>query len=145
MMISDWAHDERCSRRPTSVKIIPVNRRTASGHGFSRLLTAALAVVGIQGSVIATDVTAGGGGPPFITDDPEPVDFHHWEVYVASIHTNFGGQWAGTFPHVEVNYGAAPNLQLHVIAPWSYTAGPSQPTVFGYGATELGMKSVSYT
>jgi hypothetical protein len=83
---------------------------------------------------------AGGGGPPFITDDPEPVDYKHWEVYFASIHSNMGGAWAGTAPHIEVNYGAAPNLQLHVIAPWSYTAGPNQPTVFGYGATELGMK-----
>jgi len=25
------------------------------------------------------------GGPPFNTDDPQPVDFRHWEYYVSSI------------------------------------------------------------
>ena len=24
-------------------------------------------------------------GPPFLTDDPEPVEYEHWEIYVASI------------------------------------------------------------
>jgi len=24
-------------------------------------------------------------GPPYITDDPEPVEYQHWEVYLASI------------------------------------------------------------
>src|SRR4051812_1544561 len=80
------------------------------------------------------------GGPPFTTDDPQPVDFRHWEVYFASIHSNMGGMWTGTAPHVEVNYGAVPNVQLHVIAPWSYVAGSGTPTSFGYGTTEFGVK-----
>jgi len=85
-------------------------------------------------------VAKAGGGPPFITDDPEPVDFLHWEVYIASQTFHQFGQFSGTLPHLEVNYGAAPNLQLHVIAPMAYLAGAGQPNQYGYGDTELGMK-----
>ena len=28
--------------------------------------------------------TVAWAGPPFVTDDPEPVELHHWEVYLAS-------------------------------------------------------------
>jgi len=80
------------------------------------------------------------GGPPFITDDPEPVDFQHWEVYFASIDYRQFGYTTGTLPHLEVNYGAVPNLQLHVIAPMAYYQGPSGPFAYGYGDTELGAK-----
>ena len=24
-------------------------------------------------------------GPPFFTDDPQPVDFKHWEFYISSV------------------------------------------------------------
>ena len=29
----------------------------------------------------------GAAGPPFKTDDPQPVDLHHWEFYLASQQT----------------------------------------------------------
>ncbi len=85
-------------------------------------------------------LSATGGGPPFNTDDPEPVDFRHWEVYFASIYSHTPGLVSGTFPHFEVNYGAAPNLQLHIIGPVAFNdpAGGSQ--TYGYGDTELGAK-----
>ncbi|MBU6296994.1 MAG: hypothetical protein KGJ79_03460 [Alphaproteobacteria bacterium] len=35
-------------------------------------------------------------GPPFITDDPEPVDLHHWEVYAFSAATQVKGDFGGT-------------------------------------------------
>jgi hypothetical protein len=79
-------------------------------------------------------------GPPFTTDDPEPVDFLHYEVYIASISYRQFGYSTGTLPHLEVNYGAAPNLQLHVIAPMTYFTARGQPFNYGYGDTELGAK-----
>jgi hypothetical protein len=79
-------------------------------------------------------------GPPFVTDDPEPVDYQHWEFYVASMHSKFGGDWSGTAPHIEVNYGAVPNLQLHVIAPVAYDSPPDGPGHYGMGDLELGAK-----
>ena len=44
-------------------------------------------------------------GPPFITDDPVPVPFKHWEFYISSIDNFQNHEWSGTSPHFEVNYG----------------------------------------
>ena len=79
-------------------------------------------------------------GPPFITDDPQPVDFMHFEVYIASLLQHQSGLTTGTLPHIEVNYGAVPNVQLHIIAPLSYNSASGQPFLYGLGDTELGVK-----
>jgi len=79
-------------------------------------------------------------GPPYDTDDPEPVDFKHWELYCSSIGTSSEGITMGTAPHVEVNYGVVPNVQLHVIAPLSFYSIKDGETNYGYGTTEVGMK-----
>jgi hypothetical protein len=79
-------------------------------------------------------------GPPFITDDPEPVDYQHWEFYVASQDSKLGGDWSGTAPHFEVNYGVVPDVQLHLIAPLAYDAPHEGAAHYGYGDTELGVK-----
>jgi hypothetical protein len=101
----------------------------------NRFITVAVAMAAL-GSAQATYVY----GPPYTTDDPEPVDFHHWEVYVASMWSHTAGFSSGTFPHFEVNYGAAPNLQLHAIAPLAYAQPLGGPNQYGYGDTELGVK-----
>ncbi len=80
-------------------------------------------------------------GPPYTTDDPEPVDYHHWELYLASAVGHDRDGWSGTAPHFEVNYGAAPNLQLHLIAPMTFNAPDHGGTrQYGYGDTEVGAK-----
>lgn len=79
-------------------------------------------------------------GPPFITDDPEPVEFRHWEVYLASLTEHDSGGWAGTAPHVEVNYGAWPDLQLHIITPLAFSAPAHGTSQMGLGDIELGAK-----
>jgi hypothetical protein len=80
------------------------------------------------------------GGPPFVTDDPEPVDCQHWEFYIASMHSELRGDWSGTAPHFEVNYGAVPDLQLHLIAPLAYDSPPEGAGHYGPGDVELGAK-----
>jgi len=47
---------------------------------------------------------------------------------------------SGTAPHVELNYGVVPNVQLHLIAPLAYNAPSMGATHYGYGDTELGVK-----
>jgi len=79
-------------------------------------------------------------GPPFITDDPEPVDLGHWEVYTFSAGAVGQGDASGIGPSIEVNYGAAPNLQLHVIGNIAYDDPARGPAVMGLGDTELGVK-----
>ena len=97
--------------------------------------TIALFAIGFLAA--ATSVQA---GPPFATDDPEPVELQHWEVYLGSHYEHTSDGANGTLPHLEVNYGALPNLQLHVIAPVAFDAPSGANRQFGYGDTELGAK-----
>lgn len=85
-------------------------------------------------------LTLARGGPPFVTDDPVPVDYQHWEIYLASQYQHSSDGAAGALPQIEINYGALPNLQLHVIAPYAFDAPSASPRHFGYGDTELGAK-----
>ena len=88
--------------------------------------------------ILVSFVQKGFAGPPFFTDDPEPVDYKHWEVYLASQYLRTADGRSGTAPHMEVNYGAYPNLQLHVIAPAAFSHPSGGTTAYGFGDTELG-------
>jgi hypothetical protein len=79
-------------------------------------------------------------GPPFQTDDPEPVDYQHYEAYFFALadSTKLGTGTQG--PAVEVNWGAAPNLQLHLVVPWAGNLPPGGPDTFGLGDIEIGAK-----
>jgi hypothetical protein len=79
-------------------------------------------------------------GPPYLTDDPEPVDYQHWEVYGFSMGQQVSGGSSGFLPGVEVNYGAWPNLQLHTIVPLAYNDPSGGGTRIGLGDIELGTK-----
>ena len=87
--------------------------------------------------VMATFMRA---GPPFVTDDPEPVEYQHWEVYLGSQYEHSGTGASGTLPHVEVNYGVMPDLQLHLVAPVAFAAPSDASREVGYGDTEIGAK-----
>ena len=52
-------------------------------------------------------------GPPYLTDDPDPVDWRQWEVYLANLYQRQDGASSGSLPLVEVNYGVAPQVELH--------------------------------
>ncbi len=79
-------------------------------------------------------------GPPYVTDDPEPVPYRRWELYISGTHATDGGDRAGDAPHVEVNFGAAPELQVHLIVPVAYVRPAGGRTTFGLGDIELGAK-----
>lgn len=79
-------------------------------------------------------------GPPFNTDDPQPVDFKHWEYYISSINTFQPESWMGTSPHFEVNYGLIPNVQVHLLLPMNFDYSRNGGTNFGYAYTEFGVK-----
>ena len=78
-------------------------------------------------------------GPPFKTDDPEPVDYLHWEFYIASLQQFNNHESDVTSPHFELNYGALPDMQLHFLAPLEYVHS-ADGTHYGYSDTELGIK-----
>ena len=80
-------------------------------------------------------------GPPYQTDDPVPVDLHHYEFYI------FGGMdgtpvaLASSGPAFEFNWGAIPRVQLHAILPWGESAPLNSPVYqpAGQGASAFGL------
>jgi hypothetical protein len=79
-------------------------------------------------------------GPPFQTDDPEPVPYQHFEFYTLSTGNTVRGDAQGEGPAFEFNYGLIPNGQVHVIAPFTFNSPAGASSQFGYGDTELGFK-----
>ncbi len=129
--------------------IIPVARIVRgidSGGYFCFFLRTALRARPLTWSVYAIGVLyisvvgKAVGGPPFKTDDPEPVGLRHWEVYIASQTVHDADVLTGTAPHLEVNNGALPNLQVHLIIPLAYAQLAGGPLHCGLGDVELGVK-----
>ena len=88
--------------------------------------------------------TTAHAGPPFQTDDPDPVEFRHFEMYAFELSDGTGKNAGGTaleVPAYEVNYGVVPNVQLHLVLPLTASFAPSGGTTnYGIGDTELGAK-----
>ena len=87
--------------------------------------------------------TSAHAGPPFQTDDPDPVEFRHFEMYAFELSDGTGKNAGGTVlnvPSYEVNYGVVPNVQLHLVLPVGAVFIPNGPTYYGLGDTELGAK-----
>src|SRR5258708_37618638 len=55
-------------------------------------------------------------GPPYVSDDPEPTDYKHFEIYTFSNGTAARAGISGE-AGVDFNYGAAPDLQLTATLP----------------------------
>ncbi|MGB7590392.1 MAG: hypothetical protein WCD04_12265 [Terriglobia bacterium] len=83
-------------------------------------------------------------GPPFQTDDPEPVEFRHYEVYLFGASDGTPVETDPVGPAFEANWGAAPNLQLHLIAPLGAVIPSNNPLYFpaGVGPSAYGLTDV---
>jgi len=79
-------------------------------------------------------------GPPFLTDDPEPVDYQHWEFYDFSQGIRANGAIDGLAPACDCNYGVLPNVQLHVQPGVAFHRDKGGPLTYGANDTELGVK-----
>lgn len=79
-------------------------------------------------------------GPPFVTDDPEPVELRHWEINFATQHFHDADGWSGAVTLWDINYGALPDLQLHMQPAMAYSKTPGEPARFGFADLELGAK-----
>src|ERR1700742_1613840 len=58
-------------------------------------------------------------GPPYVTDDPQPTDLGHWEIYNYVLGEHTPGATAGE-GGLDLNYGAAKDLQLTLVLPAGY-------------------------
>jgi hypothetical protein len=88
-------------------------------------------------------------GPPYQTDDPVPVDLHHYEFYIFGAADGTPVEMDSMGPAFEFNWGAIPRVQLHAVLPWGvaapsnraiYAPAGAGPTNFGLADMELGTK-----
>ncbi len=79
-------------------------------------------------------------GPPYLTDDPEPVALHHWEVFLFSQGQTLGGVRSGLRPAMEANYGPFANAQLQVQIPLAYADDDGGIRHRGLGDIQFGFK-----
>ena len=78
-------------------------------------------------------------GPPYETDDPEPTEFRHWEIYNFVTLDGRGAEYEGT-AGFDFNYGAAKGLQLTATLPLAFERTPRGIAHLGAGDLELGAK-----
>ncbi len=88
-------------------------------------------------------------GPPFQTDDPVPVDLHHYEFYVFGAMDGTPKEVDSAGPAIEFNWGAIPRVQLHAVLPLGtvapmndavYLPEGTGPITYGFTDMELGAK-----
>lgn len=102
----------------------------AGGNGLAAPCFVALSLVA---SIAAL------AGPPYVTDDPEPTDFGHYEIYAFGDGA-VGRGGADGAAGIDFNYGAAPNLQLTAVVPFAWDAPDDGNTRYDLGNAELAAK-----
>jgi hypothetical protein len=79
-------------------------------------------------------------GPPFRTDDPTPVDYHHWEFYLASQVIKNTDGLSGIAPYGEINYGIIKGVHIHLNVPLAFNDPRHGAADYGPGDVEFGFK-----
>jgi hypothetical protein len=99
-----------------------------------------LSIVRYAAAVLALCASCGAwAGPPFLTDDPEPVEAGKWEVNSAVTGEWSSGQFSVGAPTIDINYGAAKGVQLHLQPRYSFVEDDSGRRQ-GLDDTEIGVK-----
>jgi len=78
-------------------------------------------------------------GPPYVTDDPQPTDNGHFEIYAFTAGTKTEDVLSGQ-GGIDFNYGGAADLQLTMVLPLAYDAPSRGPSVAGVGDIEFAAK-----
>lgn len=78
-------------------------------------------------------------GPPYSTDDPEPVDYGHYEAYFFGSGSSDPQGRSGS-AGLDFSYGARPDMHLNVVVPLAYERPYGQPGASGAGNIELATK-----
>jgi hypothetical protein len=78
-------------------------------------------------------------GPPYMSDDPQPTDYKHFEIYTFSNGTATRDGVGGA-AGIDFNYGAAPDLQLTATLPAGFESPSSGKTRVGPSNVELAAK-----
>jgi Putative MetA-pathway of phenol degradation len=84
-------------------------------------------------------VTRAFAGPPYLTDDPVPTDYQHWETYLFAMGDHEDGGYIINGPAVELNYGALPDTQVSLTVSMTSVGGDT-PAASGLGDVLFGVK-----
>jgi hypothetical protein len=108
----------------------------ASGRALASVTATACLII-----VILSGPKGCAQGPPYQTDDPVPVDLHHYEFYVFGAADGTPVEMDSVGPAFEFNWGALPRVQLHAILPFGVVAPLNNPVYApsGIGPTEFGL------
>jgi hypothetical protein len=113
-------------------RVVPDAWRNKAQQQMFRQLIFALAVPMVA-------MSAAFAGPPYFSDDPEPTDYRHFEIYLfdnGAVRRDGDGGTVG----IDFNYGAAPDLQLTAVLPLGYDSPAGGGTATGLGNIELAAK-----
>lgn len=78
--------------------------------------------------------------PPYLTDDPDPTDYQHWEAYLFTTGDAAAGNYLINGPVAELDYGVFPNTQLTLDLGLASAGGGGKPATTGFGDVALSVK-----
>ncbi len=90
-------------------------------------------------AAFAAFATPAWAGPPYLSDDPVPTDYRHFEIYALAAGDHDAHADAGV-AGVDFNFGAAPDLQLTAVLPIEYERLHGGELRGGVGNIELAAK-----
>jgi hypothetical protein len=90
-------------------------------------------MTGMTGGILILLTQSAMAGPPYVSDDPEPTDYQHFEIYTFTSGTTTRNGTVGQ-SGIDFNYGAAPDLQLTATLPEGYSQA--------IGGTSIGASNI---
>lgn len=90
-------------------------------------------------ALLLTVPQLGWAGPPYVTDDPEPTDYQHYEVYFYDGGTAVDAG-SSSQAGIDFNFGGAPNLQLTAVVPVEFDDPVDADSAHGLGNIQLAGK-----
>lgn len=99
-----------------------------------------LRIILLAGWLILIFASRAPAAPPFLTDDPEPTDYRHWETYFFTAGDRSGTGYAVDGPAVELDYGVFPDTQLTLDAGMATAGGGGMQATSGFGDVALSVK-----
>jgi hypothetical protein len=92
------------------------------------------------GTLFFSALSFGQGGPPLITDDPDPPGNGHWEINIALTLNAVTEAQTFELPHFDVNYGLGDSIQLKWESGIALVTQTGSPALAGWEDSLFGVK-----
>jgi hypothetical protein len=94
----------------------------------------------VTAACLSTAASAALAGPPFLTDDPEPLEYKHSEAYLFSTIDKANDEKSAQLPALEFNHSPYPDVHLHLVVPVAESKPSDAGWSSGLGDIEVGVK-----